>query len=93
MILGIIKKLAYKLCIAIREDKMKINRLLAFAVGTAMIISMSPAVVLADEAESSEPAETTVVESSEPSEKETPKVSETEPAKTDDHCSTDCKCQ
>ena len=63
---------------------MKINRLLAFAVGTAMIISMSPAVVLADEAESSEPAETTVVESSEPSERETPKVSETEPAKTED---------
>ena len=63
---------------------MKINRLLAFAVGTAMIISMSPAVVFADEAESSEPAETTVVESSEPSEKETPKASETEPAQTED---------
>lgn len=61
---------------------MKINRLLAFAVGAAMIIGMTPAVVFADEAESSEPAETTVVESSEPSEKETPKVSETEPAET-----------
>ena len=61
---------------------MKINRLLAFAVGAAMIIGMTPAVVFADEAESSEPAETTVVESSEPSEKETPKVSETEPAQT-----------
>ena len=63
---------------------MKINRLLAFAVGTAMIVSMTPAVVFADEAESSEPAETTVVESSEPSEKETPKASETEPAQTED---------
>ena len=61
---------------------MKTNRLLAFAVGAAMIIGMTPAVVFADEAESSEPAETTVVESSEPSEKETPKVSETEPAQT-----------
>ena len=61
---------------------MKLKRLLAFAVGTAMIVSMTPAVVFADDAESSEPAETTVTESSEPSEKETPKVSETEPAQT-----------
>ena len=59
---------------------MKIKRILAFTLSMTMIVSMVPALVLAEEPES-KPEETTVAETSEEKEKETSKPSEKEPAK------------
>ena len=58
---------------------MKLKRLLAFAVSAAMMISMNPVFVLAEE---TEPVETTA-ESTQPEEKETSEPSENKPAETE----------
>ena len=59
---------------------MNFKRFSALLISTSMILSMTPAVVLADETESSGIAETTVTEKAEPEEKETAKATVSKPA-------------
>ena len=59
---------------------MNFKRFSALLISITMILSMMPAVVFADETESSGIAETTVTEKAEPEEKETAKATVSKPA-------------